>query len=75
MSGMSSRLTVHANDEVYNTTRERMAMVEEESKKSWYVVMLTRHAANECGGWVKIVIRFRLSHNSRGLASVKRVTV
>ena len=37
--------------------------------------LLTNHAANEYGGWVKIVKRFRLSHKPMGLASVERVTV
>ena len=36
---------------------------------------LARHAANECGGWVKIVKRFRLSHKPMGLASIERMTV
>ena len=36
---------------------------------------LERHAANEYGGWVKIVKWFRLSHKPVGLASVERVTV
>ena len=34
-----------------------------------------RHAANEYGGLVNIVIWFRLSHKPRGLASFERVTV
>ena len=36
---------------------------------------LERHAANEYGGWVKIVKWFRLSHKPVGLASVESVTV
>ena len=36
---------------------------------------LPKHAVNEYGGWVKIVIQLRLSHKPRGLTSVKRVTV
>ena len=36
-------------------------------------LQLTRHAANECRGWVNIVIWFRLSYTPRGLASVDRV--
>ena len=32
---------------------------------------LTRHAANECGGWVKIVKRFRLPH-TMGVASFSK---
>ena len=36
---------------------------------------LTRHAANEYVGWVKIVKRRRLYHKSMGLVSMERVTV
>ena len=36
---------------------------------------LTRHAANEYGGWVKIVKWFRLSDKPVGLASIERVTI
>ena len=36
---------------------------------------LARHAANEYGGWVKIVKWFGLSHKLMGLASIDRVTV
>ena len=36
---------------------------------------LARHAANECGGWVKIVKWFRLYHKPMGMASIERVTV
>ena len=36
---------------------------------------LARHAANEYGGWVKIVKRFRLSHKAMGMASIERATV
>ena len=34
-----------------------------------------RYAANEYGGWVKIVKRFRLSHKAMGLTSIERVAV
>ena len=34
---MSYRVAVHATDDVYDRTRARMTMAEEESKKVWYV--------------------------------------
>ena len=36
---------------------------------------LARHAANEYGGWVKIVKQFRLSHKPMGSASMVRVMI
>ena len=40
-----------------------------------YNLPLARHAANEYGGWIKIVKWFRLSHKPIGLDSIERVTV
>ena len=37
VGSLNTRLTVHATDDVYNTTREKMAIAEEEHKKSWSV--------------------------------------
>jgi len=34
---MQQKITVLATDDVYNLTRERMTLAEEESKKVWYV--------------------------------------
>ena len=42
-------------------------------RMEWKV--LRRHAVNEYEGWVKIVIRFRLSHKPRGIASIETVAV
>ena len=35
VSEFSKKLTVMANDEVYKSTKEKMTLVEQESKKSW----------------------------------------
>ena len=35
---------------------------------------LTSHAANECEGWLKIVLQFKLSHKPMGLASINNFT-
>ena len=42
---------------------------------SIHKIPLTKHAANEYGGWVKIVNQFRLSHKPMGPASIERLTV
>ena len=38
-------------------------------------LLLASHTANEYGGWVKIVKRFRLFHRPMGLSSVESVTI
>ena len=43
--------------------------------KVGYYLKLARHAANEYGGWVKIVIRFRQPHQPMGLALIERVII
>ena len=39
-----------------------------------YNLLLTRYAANEYGSWVNLAIWFRLSHKSKRLASIDRMT-
>ena len=39
---MSHKLSVQATDDVYKTTRERMAQAEEEVKRNWWVDLVTK---------------------------------
>lgn len=35
IGSLSKKLTVHATDDVYKATKEKMALAEEESKRNW----------------------------------------
>lgn len=37
---MGLKMNIKAKDDVYEATRQRMAVAEEESKKNWYVITL-----------------------------------
>lgn len=38
---MGLKMNIKAKDDVYEATRQRMAVAEEESKKNWYVTRYT----------------------------------
>ena len=58
--------------QIYNIKDMDLKVGEENQE---YNLPCTRHAANEYEGWVKIVNRFRLSHEPMGMGSIERVTV
>ena len=37
---MGLKMNIKAKDDVYEATRQRMAVAEEESKKNWYVLLV-----------------------------------
>ena len=37
VGSLTHKISVHANDDVYKSTKQRMAALESEVKKSWYV--------------------------------------